>query len=151
MTLLVVHNNTVYVDNRTVIGDAADYASKIITIGDAVYASAGNGETAQTAVFELSRAPSWFDEVTSVSKDDDHTCIVARIQGALYILDLAKEKPRFSPMLPPNKSGLQFMAGSGWRWFHAYYHEHNDVDKAMRLTGKYCRDVTETYESFSCN
>lgn len=148
MTLLVVHQNKVYIDRRTVIGDADDTACKIIKVGDAVYASAGSGGAAQLAMFELHQSGDWFGVVKTAKNDPDGTYIVARIADRLYTLDLACEEPRFSPALPPNNSGLQHMAGSGWKFFHAYYREHEDIDVAFRLTGKYCRDVTPEYDVF---
>lgn len=148
MTLLVVHQNVVYIDRFTAIADSADSACKVIEMKGVKYACAGCGDVAHRAMFELSRATSWFETVKSVMNDADGTYIVARIDGELYVLDLSVPEPRFSPALPPNASGLQHMAGSGWKFFHAYFREHSDVHKAMVLAGAYCRDVTSEYDTF---
>lgn len=148
MTLIVVHRDAVYVDRFTSVADSADSACKIIDMKGIKYTCAGCADVAHRAMFELSRAVSWFEAVKSVSNDPDGTYVVARIDSELYVLDLAVPEPRFSPVLPPNTSGLQHMAGSGWRFFHAYYREHGDVHKAMVLAGTYCRDVTPEYDTF---
>lgn len=147
MTLLFVKDNVCYVDSRIVVGESAGLSSKITERNGVVYASAGMAEAADLAMFELSKK-GWYAEVESVTEDPNHTFVVARIEGEILILDLSLAKPRFGPIVKPSSTGLQVMAGSGWRWFQAYFMEHGDVQKAFELTCQYCRDVAGPLESF---
>lgn len=148
MTLLVVHNNDVYVDRCCVVGDSEYSITKIVSIGEITFATAGLAESGNAAIQKIHNSGDFFTEVSG--GDNEHSCVIARnpADGEIYMLDLALDKAMMTKIGLPSKLGLRFMAGTGWRWFHAYMAEHNDLHKALELTATFCRDVASPFDRF---
>lgn len=161
MTLIVIHEDSVYVDSFGTFGPDAHSVNKIRTMphvdGSLItWTCAGAPAGGQALVELLAQHPenAWCELDLSRHHDpDDHTIVVLRTgagpgEGAIRIAYLSESSPTIALAPPLTADGLRGVYGSAWTWFLAYYREHGDVDVALHLTAKHHRDVSTPFGHF---
>lgn len=159
MTLVVVHNNRIYCDSYCTNGESNDSAEKVRSLEwnestqIEAYTVAGSPDAATSVMEYLATVPAseWPSvDLTRFGECANFTVIVFRRTGFSRpgIIDLSPKHPSVRPALAPESSGLQFLAGSGWNYFAAYFHEHKDLEKALELTALHHRDVVGPFRQF---
>lgn len=148
MTVVAVVDNVVYTDSYCTTGGLAGRTSKLRKSQFGTYCVAGNVNTAIQFVNRMEREGDFFR--VNEYKDPDHTCIVMRRDDdkQVYCVYLGRIGESMAPVMDPDLSGLQYVAGSGNDFFLAYFGEHRDVEKALELTGLYHQDVSGPFASF---
>lgn len=147
MTVIAVVNNQVYTDSYCVTDGFPATTNKVRKSQFGHYAVAGNPSSARMYMDQRERAGDLF--LPTTQKDPDHTCIVLRAaDGQIYTLFCGAIGEVFTPVVEPDSSGLQYVAGSGRTFFLAYYAEHRQVETALRLTAQHHSDVAEPFPQF---
>lgn len=158
MTLIVIHEGKVYCDSFCTVGPDSNSTSKIRTTvwGETAitYTCAGSPDSASEVMELLAQTDvkDWLSlDLSRFGNNSDNTIVVFRHpvhQDTLGIIALGCERPMISPANAPQVDGLQFMGGSGWNWFYAFYKEHNDLERAFELTALLHRDVAAPFVRF---
>lgn len=139
MTLLVVQNDTIFVDSYQEMSGYSFSSEKILDSSLGKFAIIGCVATGCQAIARCER--DGIDAGHDCDTANHSIVILRRPDDTIHVLYLGDEKPVFSLIRGTNSGGLQFVGGSAHHSFMAYFAEHGDVMKAFDLCAAYHRDV----------